>query len=213
MPPPVVRIPRLPLPLVTPRLVLRLPRPSDAPAIAAALSDREVTRTVPLWTHYTPGDAREFVRGARREARHQSGYLTVVERRDSGELIGTASLQIRPMRVHRRGHLGYWIAHPHWGRGYASEAASRLCQEAFGRLRLHKIETGVVIFNARSRAVLQRLGFRSEGRERENFRIDGRWVDAEIFGLLAREFRPYHPPSAAPPRAPAAASPRRRAPS
>lgn len=190
MPPPRTNLPRLRVPLRTPRLVLRPYTPRDATAVVRWLADRSVTRTVPLWPEYTQGDARAFVGRARRSLRTGEGYILAITDRDSGALIGSCGLEIRSTRD-RRGHLGYWVAHPYWGQGVASEAASRLCHEAFTRLRLHRIETGVVRGNGASRSVLSRLGFRSEGWARENFRIDGKYRDCEMMGLLASEFRPY----------------------
>lgn len=127
---------------------------------------------------------------SRRAIASGEAYLLVSTLADTGALVGTVGLEVRSPRD-RRGHLGYWVAREHWGRGYASEAASRMCQEAFRTLQLHRLETAIVVGNARSRAVLVRLGFRHEGRERDNWLLDGRYHDAELFGLLADDFRPY----------------------
>ncbi len=193
MPPPRVNLPRLRLPLRTPRLLLRAYSLRDPPRIARWLSDREVSRTIPLWPQYDLADGTAFVRSARATLRSGDGYRLAIAIRGSGEYVGSCGLEIRSLRD-RRAHIGYWVARPFWGQGIASEAASRLCQEAFRTLRLHRIETGVVRGNPASRAVLRRLGFRSEGWARENFRVDGEYRDCEMMGLLAREFRPYTPP-------------------
>ncbi len=195
MPPPEVTIPRLRLPLETPRLFLRAYAHPDSPAVVRWLRDREVTRTIPLWARYTLEDSRAFVRKARAGLRSGDAYLLAITARASGEIIGSCGLEIRSARD-RRGHIGYWVARPYWGQGVASETASRLCHAAFRTLGLHRIETAVVRGNDASRAVLSRLGFRSEGWARDNFRIDDRYQDCEMMGLLAEEFRPYPPPSA-----------------
>ena len=192
VPPDKIRLPRLKLPLGTSRLKLRSWRRSDAEWIAHELADREVTRTVPLWPRYTLSDARAFITRATKELRAGDSYLLAITERDSEEPVGSIGLEVRSARD-RRGHLGYWIAHGQWGRGYASEAASALCQAAFLDLKLHRLETGVMDGNSASRAVLLRLGFRWEGRERDTWRVDGRYRDAERFALLAPEFVPYKP--------------------
>ena len=207
MPPPKVNLPRLRLPLETPRLVLRPYYRQDGRNIVRWLKDRQVTRTVPLWERYTLADGRSFVRKARAALRSGDGYLLAITSRATGEYIGSCGLEIRSTRD-RRAHLGYWVAHPYWGQGIASEAASRLCHEAFRTVHIHRIETGVVRGNVGSRAVLARLGFRSEGWARENFCVDGEYRDCEMMGLLAGEFRPYAPPQK--PLVVARVAPRRR---
>ena len=199
MPPELPHLPRPRLPLETPRLQLRVARGSDASPLVAALGDREVTRTVPLWPHYTRQDSRAYIARSRASVRSGSAYPLVITLAGAPEHpIGTVGLEVRSPRD-RRGHLGYWVARPYWGQGIATEAAFRLCREAFRTVRLHRLETAVVVGNARSRAVLAKLGFRSEGVDRENFLIDGRYRDAERFGLLASDFRDRDPTLGRPP--------------
>ncbi len=182
--------PRLRLPIVGRRLVLRMPKPNDAAAIASALRDREVTRPIGLPARYSIRDARQFIR--RSKAGQKDGSkcnLSIILRR-SGELIGGCGLdQIR--LDHRNAHVGYWIARPHWGKGYASEAASTLISAGFRELGLHRIHTGVYPDNPRSMGVLRRLGFRTEGRARQHGFVDGRYRDLILYGLVRGEFRPF----------------------
>lgn len=187
-----ILLPRLRLPLRTPRLLLRLPRASDAPSIAAWFADRRVTRPIPLWPAYSVEDARRFVGAALGRARRRDALQLASTLRSDGRLIGGVALgEFSPAK--REGHLGYWVGRAHWGHGYAPAAASRLCELAFRTMHLHRLQTGVFPFNPRSIAVLRRLGFVEEGRERRSYRVDGRWVDSIRFGLLADEFRPYRP--------------------
>lgn len=182
-----VQMPPIGLPLSTRRLRLRLPVPSDAPVIARYFRDRAITRPIPLWSDYSLQDAQAFVRSARRLARRREGFQLMIVRRQDGLLVGGIGLQ-NFRGVKKEGHLGYWVGRPHWGNGYATEAASRLCRLAFGPLRLHRLETGTFPFNRRSMRVLRRLGFVQEGVERKAYRVGGRWVDSVRFGLLRDEF-------------------------
>ncbi len=190
--PPPLRLPKLRFPLDTPRLRLRLPRPGDAATIARWFRDRGVTRPIGIWSDYTLEDAEEFVRRARTRFRRGEGLQLVVILRGDGRLIGGVGLtELNPLKL--EAHIGYWIGREHWGHGYAREAASAVLDLAFRRVRLHRAHTGVFPFNPRSAAVLRRLGFVEEGRERRSYRIGARWVDSIRFGLLADEFRPYAP--------------------
>jgi [ribosomal protein S5]-alanine N-acetyltransferase len=184
--------PRLKLPIIGRRLLLRAPEPTDAAAIAQALRDRRVTRPIHLPAGYSIRDAREFIDRSRRGLKEGSKYNLFVTLRSSGELIGGCGLdQIR--LDHRNAHVGYWIARPHWRKGYASETASLLISAGFRELGLHRIHTGVFPDNPRSMRVLRRLGFRREGRAREDRVVDRRYRDLILFGLLRQEFRPFRP--------------------
>jgi ribosomal-protein-alanine N-acetyltransferase len=56
-------------------------------------------------------------------------------------------------------------------------------------MRVHRIEATIVVDNRRSGRVLEKVGFRLEGRRRRAARLSGRWADEAIFGLLRPELR------------------------
>lgn len=184
--------PRLQLPIVGRRLLLRLPEPADASAIAHALRDRTVTRPIGLPAGYSIRDAREFISRSKQGLKDGSKCNLSIILRESGELIGGCGLD-RIRFDHRNAHVGYWIARPHWGKGYASEAASMLIASGFRDLGLHRLHTGAFPDNHRSIRVLRRLGFRIEGRARQEALVDGRYRDMVLFGLLRQQFRPFRP--------------------
>lgn len=91
---------------------------------------------------------------------------------------------------HRRVELGYALQRRHWGRGFAREAASLALDWAFDTLRLHRVDACIDPDNAGSRALLLRLGFTAEGRQRENYFVGDAVSDTELFGLLAKDWNP-----------------------
>jgi [ribosomal protein S5]-alanine N-acetyltransferase len=189
------KTPRLQLPIVGRRLLLRAPELTDASAIASALRDRRVTRPIHLPARYTIHDARDFIRRSKQGLKDEARYNLSIFLRGERELIGGCGLD-HILLDHRNAHVGYWIARPHWGNGYASEAASLLIAAGFRDLGLHRIHTGVFPDNPRSIRVLRRLGFRAEGRARQDRLVDGRYRDLVLFGLLRGEFRPFRPRNA-----------------
>ena len=58
--------------------------------------------------------------------------------------------------------FGYWIARPHWGRGFASEAGRALIAIARA-LGLTRLEASHFLDNPASGRVLEKLGFQSTG--------------------------------------------------
>jgi len=73
-------------------------------------------------------------------------------------------------------------------RGYSIIASSKLMTLAFRDLGLHTISTWAVEHNPSVR-IIERLGFRFVGRQRQCHYIDGRLYDRLLFDLLASEHR------------------------
>lgn len=170
---------------------MRTARAVDAPSIVAALNDRAVSRpTLRIPYPYTMKHATWWVR--RNPPMVRSGKalsLLVFARKDDG-LLGAIALREFDW-TDRHATLGYWFARKHWGKGYASEAVSTVCQVGFRRLGLHRIEAEVFPFNTASARVLAHVGFVKEGTKRQVARKGARWIDSDVFGLLTRDFRPY----------------------
>jgi [ribosomal protein S5]-alanine N-acetyltransferase len=184
------KLARVRLPLLTPRLALRLPRLVDVPFLVRYINDPLVSR--PLTTRharYKRSDEVEWVKSSRRAARKGDKLNLAITLRENGTLVGGVGLEIRDWD-NGHGWTGYWLVPQYWHKGYGSEAASAVCQLAFQRLKLHRIDAAVFEFNTRSMKLLQRLGFKREGKKREILRRGGRWYDEVAFGLLAEDFRP-----------------------
>ena len=75
-------------------------------------------------------------------------------------------------------------------RGFGTRAGSMFLTLLFRDLGLHTINTWVVEHNP-SLKIIERLGFRFVGRQRQCHRIDGRRYDRLLFDLLASEHREH----------------------
>jgi RimJ/RimL family protein N-acetyltransferase len=80
--------------------------------------------------------------------------------RGAPQLVGTAGLGRRPDGAVE---LGYWIARPYWGLGYATEAARAVLDIARDSLRLNTLVAGHFLDNPASGRVLEKVGFRPTG--------------------------------------------------
>jgi RimJ/RimL family protein N-acetyltransferase len=142
----------------TPRLVLRPGFPEDAPALAMAISDRAVVRNLAVvpWP-YTLRDAEAFLACPRDPILPS---LLIFERTNGApNLVGSCGLGRRPSGAVE---MGYWIARPYWGRGYATEACVALIDIA-RTLGLASLEGSHFLDNPASARVLEKLGFEPTG--------------------------------------------------
>ena len=110
-----------------------------------------------------------------------------VARRDDDAVIGTVTLaQID--REHLRAEIGFTLARAQWGKGYGREAVALAIGHAFDAMGLRRIGADVDPGNAASLRLLEGLGFRREGYQRESWRVGGGVQDSVLLGLLASEW-------------------------
>lgn len=78
----------------------------------------------------------------------------------------------------RTAWIGIAIADPeYWGKGYGTEAAQLLLDFIFNELNLRKVLLNVFSFNERAIKCYQKLGFKEEGRLKEQVYKDGKYTD------------------------------------
>lgn len=147
-----------PLPLSTPRLLLREWRDADLPAFAALNGDERVMQHMPK--RLTPAES--DAQAARiREHFDEHGFgLWAVEVVGGAEFIGFVGLSVPRFEARFTPcvEIGWRLAFEHWGRGYATEAARRALEHAFETLALDEVVSFTVVANDRSRRVMERLG-------------------------------------------------------
>lgn len=80
--------------------------------------------------------------------------------RDSGELVGRGGLSYADVDGGRRLEVGWTVRSDLWGRGYATEVGRAALAHAFGDLGADEVVAFTERHNARSRAVMERLGMR-----------------------------------------------------
>lgn len=103
-------------------------------------------------------------------------WLTPLD--EPGRIVGTVRFSQVSYGPFRSAMLGYAIDAAHEGRGLMREALAAAIDEVFSpRVNLHRVQANVRPENARSLALLQRLGFEREGLAREYLFIDGAWRD------------------------------------
>ena len=87
------------------------------------------------------------------------------ERLDTGDFIGCVGLHVPTVDLPFSPcvEIGWRLARPHWGRGYATEAANLALKVGFETLDLEEIVSFAVAGNRRSRAVMERLGMVDTG--------------------------------------------------
>jgi RimJ/RimL family protein N-acetyltransferase len=176
-----------PVELFTPRLRLRWMEAGDAEAHYAVFADPEVARYWSSGPWTALDQSRDHIAATQAAYADGSGMRLGIELRESGALIGNASLH-HFVDGSRRCELGYALARTHWGCGYASEALRALLAYGFTALDLNRVEADIDPRNTASARVLEKLGFRKEGFMPERWIVQGEPADTVFYGLLRRHW-------------------------
>ena len=173
----------MPLALETERLILRPWAESDIPELVPLIGAREIAATTLRIPHpYREEHAREFLRSVGNENEQRLS----IRLRSDGRLCGGVGLH--PNRAHYHAELGYWLGVPFWGKGYATEAARAMVRYGFEQIKLHRIFASHFEGNLASTRVLEKLGMRHEGCQRQHILKWGKFIDLQLYAILRQEF-------------------------
>lgn len=148
----------------TPRLLLRPGWMEDAPALAHAIGSDAVLRNL---THapapYAVRDAQAFL--ALPQDARLPRLLAFTRTRGAPRLVGGCDIHLA---TDGTPELGYWIARPYWGLGFATEAARAVMSIARAN-GLPPVRAAHFADNRASGHVLRKLGFQPAGRTERRF--------------------------------------------
>ncbi|WBQ02167.1 GNAT family N-acetyltransferase [Kribbella sp. CA-293567] len=168
----------------TERLLLRPFREEDLPTWAAMNADPAVMEY--LGSPLTRAQSDEIATAVnRRHALDGTGFLAI-ERRSDGAFLGAGGLQHEPWYPDDM-ELGWRLAREYWGNGYATEAATSWLEYAFTDLDLAKVISITDAPNARSVAVMQRLGMTFD--HAAELEEDGTTFSAVIYSITQEAWR------------------------
>ena len=137
----------------TQRLALRRFILSDAPVLQALCDNWKIARMTTRIPHpYTLEDARTWISSHDRTFEQEKSYAITYD----GTLIGAAGLIGKGNIL----EIAYWLGEPYWGKGFATEAAVRLCRFSFEDLNAVVLTAGHFDGNDASARVLAKCGFR-----------------------------------------------------
>jgi ribosomal-protein-alanine N-acetyltransferase len=100
-----------------------------------------------------------------------------------GPLLGYVNFTEIVRGVFQACYMGYALAESAQGRGYMTEACRAAIDYVFREVRLHRIMSNYMPNNARSAAVLRRLGFTIEGTAKAYLYLAGAWQDHVLTSL------------------------------
>ncbi|CAL7959781.1 Ribosomal protein N-acetyltransferase [Gammaproteobacteria bacterium] len=183
-----------PLPIVTPRLLLRQPIMGyvDAHEYTKAVTESmdELRPWMP-WAQYHPtvNQSEEYIRECCAnwilKNNNNIGLPLWIIEKTSGIFIGHIVMWNIAWDIPKF-ELGFWMRTSHTHKGYTTEATNALIRYCFLQLGVRRIEIRCEAKNVRSQLIPQHLGFQLDGTLRNNSIAvaDGRHTDVLVFSCI-----------------------------
>jgi RimJ/RimL family protein N-acetyltransferase len=128
----------------------------------------------------------------RRLEREQPGapgdrFQFAIAPKGADDLIGDCALKVDKGDA-RQAEIGFTLSRAYQGKGYATEAVSRLLDYAFGGMDLHRVVAITDRRNEPSFGLLERLGMRRKGSFVRNAWFKGEWASEYLYAVLREEW-------------------------
>jgi len=162
------------------KIELRKLRLSDAEDLMKAINDKKIipyldqNRKYPISLDYAK---KSVIRSINDKKSYKKAIIV------DGKFTGTISLY-NPNENKKIFEVGYFIARPYWNKGIATLAVSSMCDFGFKKLKLKRIWADTNSNNPASARVLEKAGFKLEGKKRKLVYKKGKYFDELIWGKL-----------------------------
>lgn len=178
--------------LETKRLILRPPTMKDIEDIIENINNLKVSRNLLVVPYpYKIKDAKWWVNHNREQekAKPRKSYEFNIELKSEKKIIGGVGLSHLDL-YQGTATLGYWLGQKYWKNGYGTEAAAKIIDFGFNKLKLRRIDVEAYAENTASNALIRKLGFTYEGtlRKAKRAKSDGKIHDGNIYGMMKEEW-------------------------
>ena len=162
--------------------ILRSFKKGDEDSLQKHINDKEIARnTLRIPYPYTLKDARSWISHNIKEDRKRNKTEINFAIDIDGKVIGGIGLD------NIEGHeaeIGYWLGQQYSGKGIMTSAVKLVTEYGFSRLGLSRIYAYVFTFNKASARVLEKAGYKYEGKLRKNVLKEGRLIDNLLFAKV-----------------------------
>jgi [ribosomal protein S5]-alanine N-acetyltransferase len=152
------------------------------------LNDPEVTRYMETGTFpSTRQDLEDFYQRA--TSSKSQVVLAIVDKKTDHHI---GNVKLGPIHwIHRRATFGILIGEKKfWGKGVGQEATRLAVEYGFFRLNLLRIDLGVFAEHESAVRCYEKVGFKIEGRLRQDLFCNGEYKDRLWMGILRSEYQP-----------------------
>jgi RimJ/RimL family protein N-acetyltransferase len=187
-------------PIKTDRLLLRRVRSSDVGALIARRNEQAVAALQAWELPYTEEQATSLIEDtmATVDPPIDDWWMVTIADAEDNTIVGDLVLHLT--WGGRSAEIGYTLAAEHWGKGFATEAASAFVKWLYEGLGVTRVHGLLHPDNVASARVLERIGMKFEGHTRLSFWLADEVSDDFIYGMTVDDWhgwneRPTEAPS------------------
>ncbi len=164
------------------KFTLRSYRRKDENALRKNINDKIISKcTIDIPYPYKLKDAREWIDKNLKLDKLKKKVEINWAIEINGEAVGGIGLD---KITNHKAEIGYWLGRRYRGQGIMTKAVKLITAYAFKELRLRRIYAFVFTFNQASVRVLEKAGYKFEGKLRKNFFKKGKTIDSLLFAKI-----------------------------
>ena len=127
---------------------------------------------------YTVADAKSFIEFANGD---EPVHLFAID--INGEAVGGIGIHPQEDVFRKNAELGYWLAEPFWGKGIITRAVTQMINFAFNTYDINRVFARPFGTNKASQRVLEKAGFKLEGRFEKTLVKNGEYLDELVYAV------------------------------
>ena len=131
---------------------------------------------------YTVENGKAFIEFANKNT-PANIFAIVVDR----QAVGGIGLHLQSDVSRKNAELGYWLAEPFWGKGIVSKAIPQMVAYGFKQFNINRIFARPFGTNIGSQKVLEKAGFKLEGRFEKTYFKNGEFLDELVYAIRKDE--------------------------
>lgn len=173
---------------VTHRLVIREYTKYDIDDFARVTGQPQIyATTVGIPRNYTRRHAKEWLKFIEKSRKNFSSLEYGIFLKSDSRYIGNVGL-INIDTFNNRADISYYIDYNFWGMGFAEEAARKMLYLGFEVYGFNRIGGICMTCNPASRRVMEKIGMKYEGCDRQALLKDGIYYDLDRLSILNEEY-------------------------
>ena len=170
------------------RIRLRGVEREDLPLFVTWLNDPEVIKGLIINLPLSSLDEENWFENLAKLPPEEKPLAIEIQDENGWRLIGNSSFH-NIFLINRCAEVGIFIGNKdEWGKGYGSETMLLLLKHGFETINLHRIFLRVYEDNHRAIRTYENIGFKHEGRLREDRYYHGEYFDTLIMSVLRSEW-------------------------
>ncbi len=100
-----------------------------------------------------------------------------------GKLSGSIGLHLQTDILRKNAEIGYWLGEQHWGKGIITQTIPQIIDYGFKNMDIVRIFARIFGTNKASQKVVEKCGFKLEGKYDKTLYKNGEYLDELIYAI------------------------------